>query len=199
MPTVGSTHGSPSVVIVGDSLSAGYGLALGEGWTDLLAKRLASQGYEYRVVNASISGDTTSGGRARLPLALKRHSPDLVVIELGGNDGLRGFDIEVMRRNLDAMAEAAVAAGAELVILGMRIPENYGARYTDAFFATFQEVAESYGAAYVPFFLEGVAQDINLMQADGIHPTAAAQEIMLENAWPAIQSKLPEEAIPEPM
>lgn len=189
-PGIGSANDSPTLVIVGDSLSAGYGLDLGEGWTDLLAARLASQGYEHRVINASISGDTTSGGRARLPHALKRHNPELVIIELGGNDGLRGFDIEILKRNLDAMAEAAAAAGAELVILGMRIPENYGARYTNAFFNVFADVAERYDAAYVPFFLEGVAEDPTLMQRDGIHPTAQAQAVMLDTAWPAIQSKL---------
>ncbi len=192
MPTASMAEGSPTILVVGDSLSAGYGLNLGEGWTDLLSHRLESQGYEHRVVNASISGDTTSGGRARLPLALKRHQPDVVVIELGGNDGLRGFQIDVMRNNLEAMIQASQATGAAVVLLGMRIPENYGARYTEEFFNSFAELASQWGTGYVEFFMEGVALNDALMQADGIHPNADAQPRLLENAWAAIQAALVE-------
>lgn len=181
---------APTVLIVGDSLSAGYGIDLSERWTALLQQRFDAQGYEYRVVNASISGDTTSGGLTRLRTALPRYRPALVVIELGGNDGLRGLPIRTMRGNIEGMIRLSAEAGAQVALLGMRIPTNYGQRYADSFHAVYGKLAARYDTALVPFFLDGVAQDRSLMQADGIHPTAEAQAQLLENAWPAIRDGL---------
>ncbi|MEM8546658.1 MAG: arylesterase, partial [Pseudomonadota bacterium] len=156
------------VLVVGDSLSAAYGLeAVESGWVALLEERLSAKGQPMRVTNASISGDTTAGGRARLPAALARHAPAVVIIELGGNDGLRGIDLASTRANLSAMLSATRAADAEPVLLGMMIPPNYGQRYTDAFIALFAELAEEYDAAFEPFFLADVALDANFMQSDG--------------------------------
>lgn len=170
-----------TVLVIGDSLSAGYGLRDGESWVDLLQGRLGS---DYEVVNASISGDTTGGGRARIDKTLAKHQPDIVIIELGGNDGLRGLPIETIRDNLMAMAEAVVAAEAKPVLAGMLMPPNLGPRYTEAFQQVYGEVAEATGAALVPFLLEGVAlAEEGLMQDDGVHPTAAAQVRLLDNVW----------------
>lgn len=170
-----------TVLVIGDSLSAGYGLRDGESWVDLLQGRLGS---EYEVVNASISGDTSGGGRARIGKTLAKHQPDIVIIELGGNDGLRGLPIETIHDNLTAMAEAVVAADAQPVLAGMLMPPNLGPRYTEAFQQVYEEVAEATGAALVPFLLEGVAlAEENLMQDDGVHPTAAAQVRLLDNVW----------------
>lgn len=191
-PATAAERGADTVLILGDSLSAGYGLELDETWVALLERRLAEEGYEYRVMNASISGDTSSGGLARLGTALERHRPALVVIELGGNDALRGLPLGEMRRNFRAMIEASRAAGAGVVLLGMRIPPNYGPRYAEEFHSVYGELAAEYGIGLVDFFLEGVALDRALMQSDGIHPNAAAQRIMLDNAWPAIEAALDE-------
>ena len=169
-----------TVLVLGDSISAGYGFALERGWVHLLRKRL---GAGHRVVNASASGDTTTGGLARLGALLKEHRPNIVIIELGGNDGLRGLPVAAIRANLRAMVEAAQAGGAVPVLAGMRIHPNYGPRYTEAFHAAYAEVAEATGAALVPFLLDGVATDPKLMQRDGTHPTAEAQEKLLENVW----------------
>ena len=169
-----------TVLVVGDSISASYGIQSHEGWVHLLRERLDGAA---KVVNASISGDTTGGGLARLPRTLAEYEPDVVVIELGGNDGLRGYPIANIRANLLAMTQAVIAAGAEPVLAGMQIPPNYGPRYTGAFHAMYREVAEATGAALVPFLLEGVATDRELMQRDGIHPTAQAQGQLLDNAW----------------
>lgn len=170
-----------TVLVIGDSLSAGYGLRDGESWVDLLQGRL---GLDYEVVNASISGDTTGGGRARIGKTLAKHQPDIVIIELGGNDGLRGLPVETIRDNLTAMAEAVVAADAQPVLAGMLMPPNLGPRYTEAFRNVYEEVAEATGAALVPFLLEGVAaSEDGLMQDDGVHPTAAAQVRLLDNVW----------------
>jgi len=181
---------SPTVLVLGDSLSAGYGLAVEETWVSLLASRLAQEGYGHRVVNASVSGDTTSGGLARLGRALERHEPEIVIIELGGNDGLRGLPLDVVRSNFESMIEQSREAGAEVVLLGMRIPINYGPRYAESFHALYGELAETYDLEWVEFFLDGVALDDGLMQADGIHPNAAAQPLMLDNAWPAVAAAL---------
>ena len=189
-PSPAYANGSGTLLVVGDSLSAAYNLEIGEGWVNLLAEKMAAEGYGYEVVNASISGDTTSGGRSRLPVALARHTPTIVVIELGGNDGLRGIPVKTMRANLVAMIEASQQAGAAVVLLGIRIPENYGRRYADTFFATYAELADEYGLALVEFFMDGVALDDSLMQSDGIHPNAAAQPRLLANAWPAIRRVL---------
>jgi acyl-CoA thioesterase-1 len=177
---------APVVLIVGDSLSAGYGLARGESWVDLLQQRLQDSAFRHRVVNASISGDTTRGGLARLPRALKIHQPQLVVIELGGNDGLRAIPIEEIRRNLIQMIRLSRDAGAEVLLTAIRIPPNYGPDYTSRFQETFEAAAATAGARVTPFILDGVALEPGMMQADGIHPTAEAQALILDNVWPQL-------------
>ena len=183
----------PVLLVVGDSLSAEYGIARGSGWVALLERRLATQGRRWRVVNASISGDTTSGGRARLPALLARERPEIVILELGGNDALRGLPLDATRENLQAMARASKAAGARVLIAGMQMPPNYGRKTAEAFAAVFGEVARAEGAALVPFLLAGVADAPNAdaqFQADRIHPLAQAHPTMLQNIWPALQPLL---------
>jgi acyl-CoA thioesterase-1 len=177
---------APVLLVVGDSISAGYGLGNGEGWVTLLATRIREQGLPYRVVNASISGDTTAGGRARLPQLLKQHRPAIVVIELGGNDALRGGDLAATRANLDAMVQAAQSAGARVLVVGMQLPPNYGARYVQAFGALFTDVAKARNVPVVPFVFDGFADDLAQFQPDRIHPTASAQPRILANVWPAL-------------
>jgi len=179
-----------TILVIGDSISAGYGIQRDQGWVALLESRVAALHPPHKVVNASISGDTTGGALARLPRTLEVHKPDVVILELGGNDALRGYPVERIENNLDAMAGLAKDAGASVVVLGMEIPPNYGARYTQAFHAIYADVAKRTGAALVPFLLDGVATDDALMQADGIHPTAAAQARLLDNVWPALKSLL---------
>lgn len=174
------------ILILGDSISAAFGLEISDGWVNLLERRLEAQNLPFEVHNASVSGDTTAGGLARLPALLARHEPNLVVIELGGNDGLRGLPTDKMQQNLAAMVERSRAAGAEVVLLGMRIPPNYGVRYTSAFEQVFRDVAEQQQVPLVPFVLEGVAGVPELMQADGVHPNAQGQPGILDNAWPVI-------------
>ncbi len=184
---------APLVLIVGDSLSAEYGLPRGSGWVALLQARLAQQKIAADVVNASISGDTTSGGRTRLPALLKQHRPGLVVLELGANDALRGLPLLMTYDNLDAMTKAAQAAGAKVVIVGMQLPPNYGRKYGEEFAALFATVAKARDAALVPFLLKGVAdvpQAEMLFQRDGIHPIAAAHPTILGNVWPVLQPLL---------
>jgi len=176
----------PVVLIVGDSLSAGYGLAIHENWPSLLQQRIAAAGHPHRVVNASISGDTTSGGLARLSGALERNSPSVVLIGLGGNDGLRAIPIPEIRRNLAEMIQLSVATGAEVVLAGVHIPPNYGPAYTEAFHAIYHELSQEFGTGLIPFILEGVALETELMQEDGIHPTAAGQAVIVDNVWPAL-------------
>jgi acyl-CoA thioesterase-1 len=173
----------PVVLIVGDSISAGYGLPSGTGWVALLDKRLAAERIPHQVVNASISGDTTAGGRARLPALLAQHRPAVTVIELGGNDGLRGGSLDAMRDNLDAMVTMAQKAGSRVLLVGMRLPPNYGPSYVQRFAATFGEVARKHNAALVPFLFAGFGEDNAMFQPDGIHPVAAAQSQLLENVW----------------
>lgn len=180
----------PSVLVFGDSLSAGYGIDVDQSWPALLQTRLQKEGYEYRVVNASISGETTEGGAQRIRQALKQFTPRLVVLELGGNDGLRGFPPERMRKNLETIIRCSRAAGARVVLLGIRIPTNYGSRYTEAFEQVYQDLAEEYELPWIEFFMDGVAQNENLMQGDGIHPNAEAQTLLLDNAWPVIEQAL---------
>ncbi|HKU14582.1 MAG TPA: arylesterase [Steroidobacteraceae bacterium] len=180
----------PVILVVGDSLSAGYGVAVDSTWVALLQKRLAAQGYGYRVVNASVSGDTTGAARTRLPRALELHHPAIVILELGGNDGLRGLPLRQVRENFQFLIERSRAAGAQVVLIGMRMPPNYGAAYAEGFHALYGELARGYGTPLVGFFLDGVALDENLMQADGIHPTADAQPRLLDNLWPALQQVL---------
>ena len=180
----------PTVLVFGDSLSAGYGIDVDNSWTALLQDRLEELGYEHRVVNASISGETTEGGAARIETALKNFTPDLVILELGGNDGLRGFPPERMRGNLEKIIKRSKASGASVVLLGIRIPANYGPRYTAAFEAVFRQVADDLGVEWIEFFMEGVAMNDELLQADRIHPNTEAQPILLENAWPIISTTL---------
>jgi len=169
---------------MGDSLSAGYRIRLSEGWVALLEKRLAAEHLPHRVINASISGETTSGGRNRLPQALRKHQPEIVIIELGANDGLRGLPLSLMRENLRWMINAAQQNNARVLLLGMRLPPNYGPRYTRNFTQVFAELARQYKTGLVPFFLEGVATHTTLMQNDGLHPNAAAQGRLLDTVWP---------------
>ncbi|QTN25473.1 arylesterase [Rhizobacter sp. AJA081-3] len=188
-PTATASPKAATILVVGDSLSAEYGLPRGAGWVALLEQRLAKEGFAASVVNASISGDTSSGGRSRLPALLKQHRPTLVVIELGGNDALRGLPLAMTRDNLAQMVKASRAAGAKVLVLGMQVPPNYGRKYGDDFFALFPAVARAGGAALVPFLLEGVANAPNaeaMFQPDRIHPVAAAHPVMLGNVWPVL-------------
>lgn len=175
------------ILVLGDSISAAYGMELEQGWVALLQENL---GEEYEVINASISGETTSGGRGRLPNLLTEFEPDLVIIELGGNDGLRGMPTQSIEANLDAMVSMSLETGAEVLLLGMRIPPNYGDRYTELFFSTFHKVAERYSVPLVPFFLEGVATKKELMQNDGIHPNQTGQPLLLKNLLPTLENFL---------
>ena len=179
-----------TLLVVGDSISAGFGLDTQQGWVDLLDERLKQQDIDLEVVNASISGDTSSGGLARLPALLAEHQPSLVIIELGGNDGLRGQPTEQLQQNLAAMITGARKQGARVLLLGMQLPPNYGARYTSAFAQVFSDVASTEKVALVGFFLEGVGGQPALMQADGIHPNAKAQPQLLENVWPTLKPLL---------
>ncbi len=171
-----------TILIYGDSLSAAYGIAEEDGWASLLQGRLAAAGCGHRVVNASISGETTGGGLGRLPVTLDTHAPSIVIVELGGNDGLQGHPIAAMREDLAAMARLAQRAGAKVILVGMKLPPNYGQRYTAAFEAAFTAVAAETDAALVPFLLEGIDLE-TMLQEDGIHPTAAAQPTLLDNVW----------------
>lgn len=181
---------APTILVFGDSLSAGYGIDVDQSWTSLLQSRLAAQGYEHRVVNASISGETTEGGATRIEAALRNFDPQVVVIALGGNDGLRGFPPARMKSNLETMIAASLESGAEVVLLGIRIPPNYGQRYTQAFEQVYRDLATELDLPWVEFFMEGIALNEELMQDDGIHPNAAAQPVLLDNAWPAISAAL---------
>ena len=179
-----------TLLVVGDSISAAFGLDSRQGWVALLEKRLVQEGFEHQVVNASISGDTSAGGAARLSALLVEHEPELVIIELGGNDGLRGQPLAQLQQNLASMVEQSLQAGAEVLLLGMKLPPNYGVRYTTAFAQVFTDLAEQKQVPLVPFFLEGVGGVPGMMQADGIHPTEAAQEILLDNVWPTLKPML---------
>jgi acyl-CoA thioesterase-1 len=172
-----------TIVVVGDSLSSGYGIAAGQSWVAMLEDRLQTEGYGYQVVNASIAGDTSAGGLARLPRLLEVHDPELVVIELGGNDGLRGQPVATLRTNLTKMIELTRASGADVLLAGMQIPPNYGPAYTRSLAAIYPELAEQFDAALVEFLLADVALNSELMQSDGIHPNAAGQEIVFANVW----------------
>jgi acyl-CoA thioesterase-1 len=182
----------PVLVVVGDSLSAAYGMETARGWVALLQARAAERGWPHRVVNASISGDTTRGGRSRLAGVLERHRPAVVVIELGGNDGLRGIPPEESERNLEAMVQEAQGAGARVLLVGIRLPPNYGPAFAERFGAAFGNVATRQGVPLVPFLLEGVGGNPELMLEDGIHPRAEAQPRLLENVWPYLEPLLAE-------
>ena len=195
MPAQAQAPSKPrmTLLVVGDSLSAEYGLARGTGWVALLEKRLTQEKLSVNVINASISGDTTSGGRSRLAALLKQHRPTHVILELGGNDALRGLPLAMTRTNLAEMTRAAKAAGATVLIAGMQVPPNYGRQYSDDFYDLFKSVAQSEGTALVPFLLKGVAdgaQAETLFQPDRIHPRATAQPTMLANVWPVLRPLL---------
>jgi acyl-CoA thioesterase-1 len=185
---------APTVLVFGDSLSAGYGIDVDQSWPALLQSRLESQGYEHRVINASISGETTEGGVTRIARALENFSPELVILELGGNDGLRGFPPDRMKANLQTIIETTKASGAAVIMLGIRIPTNYGPRYTGAFENVYRELADQLSVLWIEFFMEGIALNEELMQEDGIHPNASAQSILLDNAWPIIREALADHA-----
>ena len=181
---------APTVLVFGDSLSAGYGIDVDQSWATLLQSRLEQQGYEHRVVNASIGGDTTESGAARIAQAIETFAPSLIILELGGNDGLRGIPPSRMRGNLHTIIATSKDSGAAVVLLGIRIPPNYGQRYIDEFDAVFRQLASELEVPWVEFFMDGVALNEELMQSDGIHPNAVAQPILLDNAWPMINEAL---------
>jgi acyl-CoA thioesterase-1 len=175
-----------SILVLGDSLSAAYGIAAARGWVTLLGERLARERPDYRVVNSSVSGETSAGGRARIAGELKRHEPSVVVVELGGNDGLRGLPAAQMEDNLAAIIVAAQQAGARVLLVGMKMPPNYGPDYSERFEQVFAQLHKRYRTAWVPFLLEGFAERRELFQPDGIHPSEEAQPLMLERIWGAL-------------
>lgn len=181
---------APVILVFGDSLSAAYGIPLAQSWPQLLQQRLEKNGFPHRIVNVSISGETTSGGLSRIDKALLDHKPALVVLELGANDGLRGLPLKEMQRNLTGIITACKRRGAKVLLVGMRIPPNYGPRYTDSFFSSYATLAREHRLQLVPFLLEGVAGNRSLMQDDGLHPTAAAQPRVLENLWRGLKPLL---------
>jgi acyl-CoA thioesterase-1 len=182
--------GERTLLVFGDSLSAAYGLRADQGWVAQLQQRLASQGYGYRVVNASVTGETTSGGRGRIERALAQHRPAIVLLELGGNDALRGLPVRETQANLKAMIDASKRAGSKVLLLGIHIPPNYGAVYTQSIDSMYAALAADTKVPWVPFILEGFALDPHYMQADGIHPNAAGQPKVLDNIWPALSRML---------
>lgn len=179
------------ILIMGDSLSAGYGIDIQQGWVSLLQKKLAENN-AVEIINASVSGETSSGGKTRLPALLNEHKPDIVILELGGNDGLRGQPLKLLENNLQTMIDASKNSGAEVILAGMQIPPNYGPRYSTEFKALYEKLAEKNQSGLIPFLLEGIGGKAELMQRDGIHPTAEAQQIIVENALPEIQKFLEE-------
>lgn len=181
---------SATLLVWGDSLSAAYGIAQESAWPILLDHKLAQEGYRYQVINASISGETTAGGLARLPEALARHKPSIILIELGANDGLRSLPLPVMRANLASMIEKSQNAGARVVLIGMRMPPNFGPVFDEKFRTIYAELAKKYNTALVPFMMEGFAQKPELFQGDGIHPLAPAQPLILANIWPTLKPLL---------
>ena len=179
-----------TILVLGNSLSAALGIRPEQGWVALLAQRLQAQGYGYQIVNASVSGETTSGGLERLPRALQLHQPGTVILELGANDGLRGLTVSDTRENLARMVRLSQAAGARVLLVGMRIPPNYGPRYTEQFARMFPELANQYHLPLVPFLLEKVALDPTRMQQDGMHPNARGEPPVLETLWPYLKPLL---------
>ena len=185
----GSAYSAPKTVLVlGDSLSAEYGLSRGSGWVALLEQKLKNEKIEAKIVNASISGETTSGGRTRLPALLTQHRPDVVIIELGANDGLRGQPVAAAEANLRAMIEQSHKTSARVLLVGMRMPPNYGRSYTENFFNMYKKLSTQFKAPLVPFMLEGVADKPSMFQSDRLHPAAAAHPIILANIWPQFQA-----------
>lgn len=181
-------HGDQQTILVfGDSISAGYGMQADESWVSLLSGKLESGAYDYKVINASVSGETTGGGVVRLNKALETHKPALLVLELGGNDGLRGYPIDKIKENLESMIKQSQAAETQVLLLGMVLPPNYGRRYTLAFENLYTELAEKFDVELLPFLLDGIATTESLMQRDGIHPKAEAQHLLLNEVWPYIE------------
>ena len=180
----------PTILVFGDSLSANYGLAVESGWASLLQQRLKQNHYAYQVINASISGETTAGGLSRIDSALAAHQPAIVIVELGANDGLRGLSLQATRDNLDAMIRACRASKAKVLLVGMRLPPNYGAEYSERFGMIYPALAKKHHTALLPFLLEGMADKREWFQADNLHPTAAAQTAVLENVWKHLKPML---------
>lgn len=180
----------PTLLVLGDSLSAAYGIDESEGWVQLMAEKLEAEGYPHRVVNASVSGETSEGGLNRLPKLLERHEPEWVLLELGGNDGLRGYPLSQLEENLTRAIERIRASGAGVILLGMQIPPNYGSRYAGQFADLFPTLAEDLDLPFVVFMLEGIATKEKYMQGDGIHPNASAQPLILDNVWPEVKASL---------
>jgi acyl-CoA thioesterase-1 len=191
-PCAAFAQAGPAIIVLGDSLSAAYGMEISQSWPSLLQERLTENGYSYRVFNSSITGDTTQGGLARLPRLLDKQQPGIVILELGGNDGMRGLPIEVTRQNLSTMIERSQSAGATVILAEMRIPPNYGRTYTEKFNSMYTVLTEQYDIALLPFLLQDIALEPELMQADGIHPTARAQPLLLDQVWIIIQPLLQE-------
>ncbi len=181
---------APTLLVFGDSLSAAYGIAEEEGWVNLLRQKIKKANLAVTVINASVSGETSTGGLARLPAILAAHSPEIVILELGGNDGLRGLPIALLKENLQRMIDLIKANGADVVLTGIQIPPNYGPRYTEPFFQIYGELAESNNIALVPFLIDGIPQQPELMQNDGIHPRAEAQSIIVNNVWGVLEPAL---------
>jgi len=179
----GAALAAPKILVYGDSLSAAYGIAQASGWVSLLEERIRREKLDYSVVNASISGETTSGGLSRMRQALDEHRPAIVILELGGNDGLRGLPVTEAKKNLAAMIRMAQKSRARVLLVGVRVPPNYGPDYTREFDGAFAELARRHRVALVPFLLEGIAERREMFQADGIHPTEAAQPVLLDNIW----------------
>lgn len=182
--------GACSLLVFGDSLSAGYGLQSGEGWVDLLQRRLQKQETPCTVINASISGDTSAGGLARLKPVLTQHKPDILLLELGANDGLRGLSLSAMKNNLNSIIKQAKGAGAKVLLIGMQMPPNYGPRYTERFHKIYQELAHEQQIPFVPFLMESVAMEPSFMQPDNFHPNAQAQPLLLKTVWAYLQPML---------
>lgn len=180
----------PVILVFGDSLSAAHGIAVADGWVALLSSRLKAQAYPHQVINESISGETSSGGLVRFPKALATHKPKVVILELGANDGLRALNLQEMRNNLSKMIELSQQAGAKVLLLGMKIPPNYGKAYTEEFYQSFQQLATQYQLSVVPFFLDGVSGNPSLVLSDGIHPTASAQGQLLDTVWKKLPNLL---------
>ncbi len=185
-----STTQATKILVMGDSLSAGYGIDIQQGWVNLLEKKLTKH-HSIQIINASVSGETSSGGNSRLPALLAEHKPDIVILELGGNDGLRGQPLKLLEKNLQTMIDASKKANAKILLTGMQIPPNYGARYSNQFKALYGKLAEQNELGLIPFLLEGIGGNETLVQRDGIHPTAEAQPIIVKNVFPELEKMLP--------
>lgn len=190
LSTTSKAQENPTILVLGDSLSAGYNIDIEQGWVELLNQKLKQEGYPHTVINGSISGDTTTQGLLRLPRLLKQHEPAIVIIELGGNDALRGTSPTAIKRNLSQLIDTSKRSGAEVLLLGIQIPPNYGQRYAQAFFDNYAQLANEKKVKLVPFFLENVGGNDELMQEDGIHPNADAQRLLLENVWPQLKTQI---------